>query len=164
MRIRPPELETSICDAKYHVYIGREHCDVLSMQIDSDLVIYRTTLVRTFQVVTIVEWISPRSWLYLLVLTTRNVIETLHDWRLTLTRLPTHLGSSGGGIGKRHFTVGGGKYRQSGPRPETGFLRQHALEGLTRSARTDSPRQDWPETIFRRAAAAAAASNDGGAA
>ncbi|KZV52339.1 hypothetical protein F511_34697 [Dorcoceras hygrometricum] len=31
----------------------REHCDVLSMQIDSDLVIYRTTLVRTFQVVTI---------------------------------------------------------------------------------------------------------------
>ncbi|KZV30849.1 pyruvate kinase isozyme A, chloroplastic [Dorcoceras hygrometricum] len=30
-----------------------EHCDVLSMQIDSDLVIYRTTLVRTFQVVTI---------------------------------------------------------------------------------------------------------------
>ncbi|KZV15927.1 serine carboxypeptidase-like 33 [Dorcoceras hygrometricum] len=30
----------------------REHCDVLSMQIDSDLVIYRTTLLRTFQVVT----------------------------------------------------------------------------------------------------------------
>ncbi|KZV23561.1 hypothetical protein F511_05115 [Dorcoceras hygrometricum] len=29
------------------------HCDVLSMQMDSDLVIYRTTLVRTFQVVTI---------------------------------------------------------------------------------------------------------------
>ncbi|KZV44583.1 hypothetical protein F511_11269 [Dorcoceras hygrometricum] len=53
MRIRPPEFETSICDAKYHVSIGREHCDVLSMQIDSDLVIYRTTLVRTFQVVTI---------------------------------------------------------------------------------------------------------------
>ncbi|KZV24409.1 hypothetical protein F511_16177 [Dorcoceras hygrometricum] len=34
-------------------FIGREHCDVRSMQIDSDLVIYRTTLVRTFQVVTI---------------------------------------------------------------------------------------------------------------
>ncbi|KZV47619.1 putative LRR receptor-like serine/threonine-protein kinase [Dorcoceras hygrometricum] len=34
-------------------FIGREHCDVLSMQIDSDLVIYRTALVRTFQVVTI---------------------------------------------------------------------------------------------------------------
>ncbi|KZV38362.1 hypothetical protein F511_16029 [Dorcoceras hygrometricum] len=33
--------------------VTREHCDVLSMQIDSDLVIYRTTLVRTFQVVTI---------------------------------------------------------------------------------------------------------------
>ncbi|KZV47063.1 hypothetical protein F511_11969 [Dorcoceras hygrometricum] len=27
------------------------------------------------------------------------------------------------------------------PRPETGFLRQPELEGLTRSARTDSPRQ-----------------------
>ncbi|KZV38909.1 hypothetical protein F511_35772 [Dorcoceras hygrometricum] len=33
-----------------------EHCDVLSMQIDSDLVIYRTTLVRTFQV-----WPPPSS-------------------------------------------------------------------------------------------------------
>ncbi|KZV50951.1 hypothetical protein F511_19414 [Dorcoceras hygrometricum] len=32
-------------------------------------------------------------------LTTRNVIETLHDRRLTLTRLPTHLGSPGVGIG-----------------------------------------------------------------
>ncbi|KZV17901.1 nonribosomal peptide synthetase 3-like [Dorcoceras hygrometricum] len=30
-----------------------ENCDVLSIQMDSDLVIYRTTLVRTFQVVTI---------------------------------------------------------------------------------------------------------------
>ncbi|KZV33500.1 hypothetical protein F511_37150 [Dorcoceras hygrometricum] len=49
----------------------------------------------------------------------------------------------------------GGRYRQSGPRPKTGFLRQPALEGLTRSARTDYPRQDWPETIFRRATAAA---------
>ncbi|KZV53522.1 hypothetical protein F511_23106 [Dorcoceras hygrometricum] len=54
---------------------------------------------------------------------------------------------------KRHFTVGGGRYLQSDPRSETGFLRQPALEGLTRSARTDSPRQDWPETVFRRAAA-----------
>ncbi|KZV47808.1 hypothetical protein F511_39757 [Dorcoceras hygrometricum] len=53
--------------------------------------------------------------------------------------------------------LGGGRYRQSGPRSEMGFLRQHALEGLTRSARTDSPRQDWPETIFRRREAAAAA-------
>ncbi|KZV43603.1 hypothetical protein F511_16495 [Dorcoceras hygrometricum] len=52
MRIRPPELETSICDAK-SIFIGREHCDVLSMRMDSDLVIYRTTLLRIFQVVTI---------------------------------------------------------------------------------------------------------------
>ncbi|KZV32098.1 hypothetical protein F511_25222, partial [Dorcoceras hygrometricum] len=47
--------------------------------------------------------------------------------------------------GNRHFTVDCGRLRQSGPRPETGFLRQPALEGLTRSTRTDSPRQDWPE-------------------
>ncbi|KZV56161.1 serine/threonine-protein phosphatase 5 [Dorcoceras hygrometricum] len=30
--------------------LEQEHCDVLSMQMDSDLVIYRTILVRTFQV------------------------------------------------------------------------------------------------------------------
>ncbi|KZV56839.1 ankyrin repeat-containing protein-like [Dorcoceras hygrometricum] len=34
-----------------------------------------------------------------------------------------------------------GRYRQSGPRPETRLLGQPALEGLTRSARTDSPRR-----------------------
>ncbi|KZV48275.1 hypothetical protein F511_42289 [Dorcoceras hygrometricum] len=49
--------------------------------------------------------------------------------------------------GNRHFTVDCGRLRQSGPRPEMGFLHQPALEGLTRSARTDSPRQDWPEQI-----------------
>ncbi|KZV26704.1 hypothetical protein F511_14490 [Dorcoceras hygrometricum] len=32
------------------IYVLEEYCDVLSMQMDSDLVIYRTTLVRTFQV------------------------------------------------------------------------------------------------------------------
>ncbi|KZV20854.1 hypothetical protein F511_40202 [Dorcoceras hygrometricum] len=64
--------------------------------------------------------------------------------------------------GNRHFTIDCGRLRQSGPRPETGFLRQPALEGPTRSARTDSPRQDWPETIFRRREAAAAAAHEGG--
>ncbi|KZV36030.1 hypothetical protein F511_31453 [Dorcoceras hygrometricum] len=34
-----------------------------------------------------------------------------------------------------------GRYRQSGPRPEMRLLRQPALEGLTRYARTDSPRR-----------------------
>ncbi|KZV17958.1 hypothetical protein F511_41999 [Dorcoceras hygrometricum] len=43
--------------------------------------------------------------------------------------------------GNRHFTVDCGRLRQSGPRPKMGFLHQPALEGLTRSARTDSPRQ-----------------------
>ncbi|KZV41214.1 hypothetical protein F511_17173 [Dorcoceras hygrometricum] len=34
-----------------------------------------------------------------------------------------------------------GRYRQSGPRPEPRLLRQPALEALTNSARTDSPRR-----------------------
>ncbi|KZV53105.1 potassium:hydrogen antiporter [Dorcoceras hygrometricum] len=52
-----------------------EHCDVLSMQMDSDLVIYRTTLVRTFQVVTICRVDKSEStksvfgkWVYLVTL------------------------------------------------------------------------------------------------
>ncbi|KZV24501.1 hypothetical protein F511_21947 [Dorcoceras hygrometricum] len=43
--------------------------------------------------------------------------------------------------GNRHFTVDGGRLRQSGPRPDARLLRQPTLEGLTRSTRTDSPRQ-----------------------
>ncbi|KZV38450.1 hypothetical protein F511_41998 [Dorcoceras hygrometricum] len=46
-------IEPSLLDLLQNILSSREHCDVLSMQIDSDLVIYRTTLVRTFQVVTI---------------------------------------------------------------------------------------------------------------
>ncbi|KZV48274.1 hypothetical protein F511_41944 [Dorcoceras hygrometricum] len=38
-----------------------------------------------------------------------------------------------------------GRYRKSGPRPETKLLRQPALEALTNSARTDSPRKTRPE-------------------
>ncbi|KZV49898.1 small conductance mechanosensitive ion channel family [Dorcoceras hygrometricum] len=63
--------------------------------------------------------------------------------------------------GNRHFTVGGGRLRQSGPRPDTRLLRQLALEGLTRSARTDSPRRVGRNN-FRRTAAAAAATSGGG--
>ncbi|KZV44718.1 hypothetical protein F511_35265 [Dorcoceras hygrometricum] len=55
--------------------------------------------------------------------------------------------------GNRHFTVGGGRLHQSGPRPEGRLLRQPALEGLTRSARTDSPRQVG-RNKFRRSKAA----------
>ncbi|KZV16731.1 Nuclear-pore anchor [Dorcoceras hygrometricum] len=61
--------------------------------------------------------------------------------------------------GNRHFTVGGGRLRQSGPRSEARLLRHPALEGLTRSARTDSPRQVGRNN-FRRGEAAAA--QDGG--
>ncbi|KZV37535.1 hypothetical protein F511_31974 [Dorcoceras hygrometricum] len=62
--------------------------------------------------------------------------------------------------GNRHFTVGGGRLRQSGPRPEGRLLRQPALEGLTRSARTDSPRK-VSRNKFRRGAAAAAMQGGG---
>ncbi|KZV29422.1 hypothetical protein F511_18690 [Dorcoceras hygrometricum] len=57
--------------------------------------------------------------------------------------------------GNRHFTVGGGRLRQSGPRPKGRLLCQPALEGLTRSARTDSPRKVG-RNKFRRGAASAA--------
>ncbi|KZV25054.1 hypothetical protein F511_14646 [Dorcoceras hygrometricum] len=56
--------------------------------------------------------------------------------------------------GNWNFTVGDGRLRQSGPRPEARLLRQPALEGPTRSARTDSPRQVG-RNKFRRTAAAA---------
>ncbi|KZV26367.1 hypothetical protein F511_38001 [Dorcoceras hygrometricum] len=59
--------------------------------------------------------------------------------------------------GNRHFTVGGGRLRQSGPRPEGILLRQPALEGLKRSARTDSPRQVGRNKFPRIKAAVAAA-------
>ncbi|KZV22346.1 hypothetical protein F511_20443 [Dorcoceras hygrometricum] len=57
------------------------------------------------------------------------------------------------------------KIRQSGPRPDPRLLRQTALEVLTRSARSDSPRKTRPERNSgevgrrrrRRTAAAAAA-------
>ncbi|KZV43169.1 hypothetical protein F511_39132 [Dorcoceras hygrometricum] len=58
--------------------------------------------------------------------------------------------------GNRHFTVGGGRLRQSGPRPKGRLLRQPALEGLTRSARTNFPRQVGRNKFQRSKAAAAA--------
>ncbi|KZV20322.1 hypothetical protein F511_17893 [Dorcoceras hygrometricum] len=65
--------------------------------------------------------------------------------------------------GNRYFTVDGGRLRQSGPRSDTRLLRQPALEGLTRSARTDSPRQVGRNKFRRlKAAAAAAALGSGG--
>ncbi|KZV35571.1 hypothetical protein F511_31244 [Dorcoceras hygrometricum] len=63
--------------------------------------------------------------------------------------------------GNRHFTVGGGRLRQSGPRPEWRLLRQPTLEGLMRSARTETPRKVG-RNKFRRGKAAAAARETGG--
>ncbi|KZV17077.1 hypothetical protein F511_02993 [Dorcoceras hygrometricum] len=64
--------------------------------------------------------------------------------------------------GNRHFTVDCGRLRQSGPRPDTRLLRQPALEGLTRSAWMDSPRQVGRNKFRRQVAAVAAAGHKGG--
>ncbi|KZV25035.1 hypothetical protein F511_27959 [Dorcoceras hygrometricum] len=55
-----------------------------------------------------------------------------------------------------------GRYRQSGPRPDTRLLRQLALEGVTRSARTDSPRRIGRNEFRRLAEAAAIEERRGG--
>ncbi|KZV20352.1 hypothetical protein F511_16420 [Dorcoceras hygrometricum] len=48
-----------------------------------------------------------------------------------------------------------GSLRQSGPRPDPRLLRQAALEALTRSARTNTPRKTRPERFPANLAAAA---------
>ncbi|KZV19720.1 hypothetical protein F511_34895 [Dorcoceras hygrometricum] len=52
--------------------------------------------------------------------------------------------------------------RQSGPRPDSGLLRQTALEVLTRSARWDSPRRVGRKQISGDNGAAVAAAQGGG--
>ncbi|KZV25224.1 hypothetical protein F511_34281 [Dorcoceras hygrometricum] len=64
--------------------------------------------------------------------------------------------------GNRHFTVDGGRLRQSGPRSDERLLRQPALKGLTRSARTDSPRRVGRNRFRQLKAATAAALGGGG--
>ncbi|KZV44695.1 hypothetical protein F511_35806 [Dorcoceras hygrometricum] len=64
--------------------------------------------------------------------------------------------------GNRHFTIDGGRLRQSGPRPDERLLRQPALEGLTRSARTESPRRVGRNRFRQLKAARATALGGGG--
>ncbi|KZV31304.1 hypothetical protein F511_16290 [Dorcoceras hygrometricum] len=75
----------------------------------------------------------------------RDARQALPCWRLGAWLRPVSRGN-------RHFTVGGGRLRQSGPRLEGRLLRQPALEGLTRSARTETPRKVG-RNKFRRGAA-----------
>ncbi|KZV50405.1 hypothetical protein F511_35248 [Dorcoceras hygrometricum] len=70
-----------------------------------------------------------------------NHAMTIHRVFLGVTFLATRAWLRPVSRGNWNFTVGGGRLRQSGPRPKGRLLRQPALEGLTRSARTDSPRQ-----------------------
>ncbi|KZV19769.1 hypothetical protein F511_06300 [Dorcoceras hygrometricum] len=58
-----------------------------------------------------------------------------------------------------------GSLRQSSPRPDPRLLRQAALEALTRSARTNTPRKTRPEQLpakWRRRRAAAGRREGGG--
>ncbi|KZT76259.1 hypothetical protein F511_46711 [Dorcoceras hygrometricum] len=98
------------------------------MQIDSDLVIYRTTLVRTFQV-------STRSVLGKCVYLVTLVMSLfdLQDVCLAIGSIAT--------LDLPMVVDLIGSLRQSGPRPDPRLLRQAALVALTRSARTDSPRR-----------------------
>ncbi|KZV28653.1 hypothetical protein F511_05780 [Dorcoceras hygrometricum] len=94
--------------------------------------------------------ISARFLLLTSDRTTRTLVRVFSQlpcWRLGAWLRPVSRGN-------RHFTVGGGRLRQSGPRPEGRLLSQPTLEGLTRSARTDSPRKVG-RNKFRRGAAAA---------
>ncbi|KZV32813.1 hypothetical protein F511_24059 [Dorcoceras hygrometricum] len=82
---------------------------------------------------------------------------TIHRVFLGVTFLATRAWLRPVSRGNRHFTVGDGRLRQSGPRPEARLLRQPALEGLTRSARTDSPRRVGRNNFRRGKATATAA-------
>ncbi|KZV35983.1 hypothetical protein F511_16965 [Dorcoceras hygrometricum] len=66
---------------------------------------------------------------------------TIHRVFSLITLLATRAWLRPVSRGNRHFTVGDGRLRQSGSRPEVRLLRQPTLEGLMRSTRTDSPRQ-----------------------
>ncbi|KZV29874.1 putative inactive receptor kinase [Dorcoceras hygrometricum] len=90
-----------------------------------------------------------------------NHVMTIHRVFLGVTFLATRAWLRPVSRGNRHFTVGGGRLRQSGPRSEGRLLRQPALEGLTRSARTDSPRQVG-RNKFRRSEAAVGQGGGGG--
>ncbi|KZV32509.1 small conductance mechanosensitive ion channel family [Dorcoceras hygrometricum] len=92
---------------------------------------------------------------------------TIHRVFSLITLLATRAWLRPVSRGNRNFTVGGGRLRQSGPRPEARLLRQPALEGLKRSARTDSPRQVGRnkfrrERRRRKAAAASFERGEGG--
>ncbi|KZV20695.1 hypothetical protein F511_09672 [Dorcoceras hygrometricum] len=74
-------------------------------------------------------------------------LKTNYDIHRMFKRLPCwHLCLAPTGITRtRLFSVDCGSLRKSGPRPEPRLLRQAALEALTRSARTNTPRKTRPE-------------------
>ncbi|KZV40059.1 hypothetical protein F511_31131 [Dorcoceras hygrometricum] len=164
MRIRPPEFETSICDAMYHVSLHwppppsspkvaaaaaatSSHRKIISGQFNEE---------NPFVLISSVLLVQADNGVSFLV------VDRIGDFYRNLpiradvigvemtTLLATRAWLRPVSRGNRHFTVDGGRLRQSGPRPDARLLRQPALEGLTRSVRTDSPRQVGRNKFRRR--------------
>ncbi|KZV45994.1 hypothetical protein F511_10684 [Dorcoceras hygrometricum] len=91
----------------------------------------------------------------------------LVDWAVKMRIRPPELETSICDV-KYHVSLIAVYYRQSGPRPDPRLLHQAALEALTRSAQTDSPRRTGQKQFSGggggawEAAAAAAYSREGG--
>ncbi|KZV40522.1 hypothetical protein F511_37826 [Dorcoceras hygrometricum] len=145
MRIRPPELETSICDVKYHV----------SLSVGEPR---RIRITPPSEAVEEQKFAGRRS----IQFNTNMQAMTFIGCLSLITLLATRAWLRPVSQGNRHFTVGDGRLRQSGPRLDLRLLRQPALEGLTRSAWTDSPRRVGRNRFRQLKAATAAALGGGG--
>ncbi|KZV30207.1 hypothetical protein F511_41279 [Dorcoceras hygrometricum] len=82
---------------------------------------------------------------------------TIHRVFLGVTLLATRAWLRPVSRGNRHFTVGGGRLRQSGPRPETISLRSACTRRLKDFIANGFSSKSWPEQVRR-----AAACTDGG--
>ncbi|KZV38447.1 DNA binding protein [Dorcoceras hygrometricum] len=80
---------------------------------------------------------------------------TIHRVFLGVTFLATRAWLRPVSRGNRHFTVGGGRLRQSGPRPETISLRSACNIRLKDFIANGFSSKSWPEQVRRTAAAAA---------
>ncbi|KZV22167.1 hypothetical protein F511_27337 [Dorcoceras hygrometricum] len=84
-----------------------------------------------------------------------NHAMTIHRVFLGVTFLATRAWLRPVSRGNRHFTVGGGRLRQSGPRPETISLRSACTIRLKDFIANGFSSKSWPEQVRRTAAAAA---------
>ncbi|KZV42395.1 putative pectinesterase/pectinesterase inhibitor 13 [Dorcoceras hygrometricum] len=84
-----------------------------------------------------------------------NHAMTIHRVFLGLTFLATRAWLRLVSRGNRHFTVGGGRLRQSGPRPETISLRSACTRRLKDFIANGFSSKSWPEQVRRTTAAVA---------